>query len=394
MKSPEQINQTLVDLGLWGKHGEPDAELQTRYAFHPGEPVAFNSYITDQMHEVAEAVPNALNFMTSSLDKGNDELEHQAKAGTNSYYVPATGELWHGNMTLPPVVMLDAMLSKDNELKIAEIDVINPRALGYLAMYEQLGYGADVANALDASAEWIQQHGGDITLMYGDMQRWYKPYFSFYKKALEERGLLAESVSESEMLDTEQLHGPNYLDLPILKRKGKKFIGKTLVQQCYDGEASFMYPPAPWLSSKVWLPYLAEQGILTDYLPQSFTATPELTEELGDNVGAYCIKAGVSSGMKGLYLPDTEQHGEALQNILKGNGSYIFQEYVDNKILELQHVKGSAWETDEFFARVSLFASPYSGKLLAADITGQPVSNGYNGVHGSSDCVLAPISVN
>lgn len=342
-----------------------------------------------QMHTIAANLP-AYYDMLKNLG------EQLPTTGISSQY----GDLKIEGWMPPPVTMIDAMITADGEVKIAEVDVVNPRGLGYLALYDLI-YGNDIAApALRAIVSDAEQHGNKFSLLCGTMQGFYLPYYQLLQTYLSTKGVDCEVVAEKDIkfgspmvpkVGSDQWAPGRLLDFPQLKKATKKSYGplaKWLVDKYGSDDISFLYPPQPHLSSKLLLAAAYDEGIFGDNLPT--TRLHRSVESAQDALasGKYCVKAAISSGMKGLWLPYSQ-----IADSVKG--PVITQELVDNQMtFEITHATGGSpgWALGKFAARLSLFVGA-DGTLLASDVTAQPFEGKVKGIHGNPDCVLIPVTI-
>jgi len=397
-QTPAEMTEKVLDAGIWHMSDgqlsyKPEGfngSVQNSHQFAFTEaPVVLPQHALDQMCAIAAQVPTYYR-MLQSLG------ENLPSTGTSSQYKGIDTARW----APPPVTMIDAMITADGEVKIAEVDVINPRGLGYLALYDQLHADAGAQHALRAVARTVREHDAELTVLQGSMQNFYGPYFALLQKALKQSGAICNVTLEPDitvghdgalLVDGIAWAPSLLLDFPALRKRLKKAYGPladTIVQAYNEGVLAMLYPPQPHLSSKLLLAHASEQGIFGDHLPKTLLCEDAETARKYLATGEYCIKAAVSSGMKGLWLPGSvDVTGVKFPLVAQGL-------VADQHVLELTHASGNHkdWQVGKFLARLSLFVST-DGMLLAADITGQPYTGAVRGVHGNPDCVLAPVSL-
>jgi len=261
---------------------------------------------------------------------------------------------------------------------------------------------ADVDAALEAVRQAAEAHGGDLMILQGKMQNFYGPYFQLLQQALQQQGIDCTVAREQAItfgddgllhVDDEVWQPQTLLDFPILWRalKKQKTYGPIadFVVASYNNDAlTTLYPPQPHLSSKLLLARASEAGIFGEHLPQSLLCTNEADTRWYFDLGIFCIKAAVSSGMKGLWLPDSS-------DLVGLKYPAIAQRLVgDQYVFNLTHASGqdTDWHEGQFVARLSLYVAA-DGTLAAADIAAQPYTGAARGIHGNPDCVLAPVKL-
>lgn len=327
-------------------------------------------------------------------------------------------------MQLPVVCKVDLMESVDGSYQIAEIDGTNHRGMGYSTLTAELRSLSDPDAATFPGCAAIlaetvlAMDRTELTLLYPELERFYRPEFEVLESALCQRGVTLhlheegqpEALRFTDLADPLLLHLGHYNRFPV--------TGQETARRYAEGTLQTLFPPKPWLSSKGLLALLrneaqdkAIEDRLREFVPgdaldklRAFIPETHLISKRSEFCRAlragsiaadnYVLKASQASGMKGTVFPDDPCFPQALEQALRTRDMYVLQRIVENRPVEYRYFPNETSNAAEatWFQRVVTHVtlrsqdrtSPLPGGSIA-DIT--VTARQDRAVHGAPDCI-------
>ncbi len=293
--------------------------------------------------------------------------------------------------SIPPVIKVDMVQDEGGNYFVAEADVYNPRGLGFNAFFEKqlMALLPDVST--HPFLEWMadQLHAfaphGSMTMIVSDYERYYASSFMILADALAEKHFSLRVVYESHSIDlVAEISKTNGCAMILPESLSLPRVREALLRAHYAGDVQFFFPPKAFLGSKLLLPYMRNDFVPTTALVSKYhkSHNPDVTH------GAWILKKGQSSGMKGVIFSDMDAgvfHREIAQQYLCKRPSWIVQKQVPQKPMRLRvyNVDGSLTEGNYY---VRIIAQCCADGVIGLDITARTDRM----VHGAPDCVMMP----
>lgn len=316
----------------------------------------------------------------------------------------------------PGICKVDLMETMDGTYRIAEIDGHNKHGLGYSTLARRIRLAVAPASSgfpgiATLVAEEMRRRGKtSVTLLCADQERFYLPEFEILRAELARYGITMTVIQESAVkivASGMQVNGASvednvFVDLPFLHHNHA--LEEHLMARYQSGDAEFLIPPKPFLSSKVVMGILRndEQNadveailrsqipgtsleLLRRYVPQTRLVHARIREEEWIR---YCVdkrlvlKEVISSGMKGTSFSEDPVFASALRRAARAYYHFVLQEEVINnpKTFLYFDETGKA-QSDTWYMRVTV----HYVMRQTADVT--VTARRDKRVHGARDCL-------
>ncbi len=393
--SREHLQAYLEATGYWGT-----AELRRRnaYVLSPSAYVLSPRQKT-QLDRLSQATFGAVCRLSGHLSKlaGEHSLTNPdaqflslARTGLRGLLSPA--EIAGA---APPLLKVDLVQDEEGKFFIAEADAYNPRGFGYMALLDgsipnslkRSGPGiAAVADLMRkqevcTAAEWL--------IIVSEQERFYKPAFEVFRSVLARHGVYARIVDEAgidkELFGTETIHVFVIPETLNRNTEGREH----LLDRFRQGTARVFYPPAAYLGSKAFLPYLAQQENMAEFVPPCSLVSRKIDPLLVCNGYPAVLKGVMSSGMKQVIFsgadPDMFEKTLAEARSTK-RPTWVMQREVKQKPVPVVVFfdDGTGCIERDYYLRITAYIGE-SG-LVGAEVTGRTDPK----VHGAPDCIQIP----
>ncbi len=313
---------------------------------------------------------------------------------------------------IPRIVKVDFMEDENGELKIAEIDAMNRRAMGYATLFAaaraltkpELASFPGIPRSL--ARELKNQGTKEAILLYSERERFYRPEFNVLRSALAAFGVTIHVVSEKEFsagpggfiaaghplpLATPLFSFPPLAESPELT--------VALAELYRAGKLRLLLPPKPGLGSKGLLGLISNptqdqeiEAILRSqvnasalatvraHLPASYLVGKRL--ELPPADKHYLLKEVVSAGTKGVLFSEDPGFAAALTKAKLGTATAILQEEVAQRVRVFNsYAEGDAPCEGAWYTRLVVY--------FIAGAPAEAVATGCQGklVHGGKEAL-------
>ncbi len=270
---------------------------------------------------------------------------------------------------LPILRKCDILVDADGHFWLAEVDATNPRSWGYSILGRQLSAcqhpdQATLPGVAPLIADELKHRGTtEVTFLYGDTQRFYRPEFEIITRELRAHGIAMQAVNETEVqvLDDQLMRrttreplSHTLVDLPPMNHNGQ--LIKWLKAATLSGEVQYLIPPKYFLAAKTLLGLLSnptgEEALeallhsqisksslatVRAHLPQTWIVGRDWPEPPRPNGTGLILKRSISSGMKNIFFSTEAGFAEALAEALTDkHGSNILQTEIQNRAFAWQ----------------------------------------------------------
>lgn len=320
----------------------------------------------------------------SSHDEGR--LVSLARRAARGLLLPEDGV-----RDIPPVIKVDLVRDPRGNYGIAEIDVFNPRGLGFVALLEggvPVGMRSNRFPGMKGVAGLL---GESHSVLVSEFERFYEPSFRIYADMMKAdfgvdvRVLRASDFSPGGVGEREDtlLTIPDTLD-------ANPEVRERLLEKYRRGALKALFPPLAYLGSKAFLPYLRAYPGMQEFIPPTGLVGRKCGGTLNeiDLTKPLVLKAAVSSGLKKVVFSDIDPSFSAmLEDARKQrHPSWILQEQVPQEPLPVvvfdEHGQR---ETRDYFLRVTAYVA--ASGIVDVEVTGRPDRK----VHGAPDCIMLPV---
>lgn len=299
---------------------------------------------------------------------------------------------------IPPIIKVDMVQDANGNYFVVEVDAYNPRGLGFNALLNSIALldpsGNKVCKTIEALSQMLTKFNPNKKLFYlvSEHERYYAPSFTMLQMALLNLGIEMILVREAECQSPKEFiaklkdeaNGSLFMIPESLNNKALK---DALLESYKSGEIKLFFPPKAYLGSKLLLPYLSELPGVNGFIPPTSLVSKnhglnqiKLNKQL-------VLKAGQSSGMKGVLFSDLNKEdfsAQLKQEEGKKRASWVLQKHVPQESLSLKVFGEEGTTFQDYYLRV--IAQFSADGLLGLDITGRPDRM----VHGAPDCVMLP----
>ena len=295
---------------------------------------------------------------------------------------------------IPPVIKVDLVQDSQGHYKIAEVDVYNPRGFGYLALLDGLvpdgattaGPGisaiADSMNHFSRDAQWV--------IVVSEFERYYYPTYSIFANALEQRGLRVSVFRGRELAaGSETLAKISHVFAVPDTFVEHPEVRKLLLSRYRARELSAFYPPAAYLGSKAYLPFLRAQPGLEEFIPPSALVCrrSDPWKMIGRETPVV-LKGVMSSGHKQVIFskrePVTFENTLAEARRSKYPAWMVQEEVAQGPVSVVVFDDAGQRLTRNYFLRLTAYVA--RDGLIGLEATGRESSF----VHGAPDCIQIP----
>lgn len=387
------LDSYLEGTGYWG-----DAERRRRNAYVLS-PCAY--VITPEQKKQLDRLSTTTFSAVRTLSKYLSELAgERSLSNVDAQFLSLARTGLRGLLTpaevagsTPPVIKVDLVQDACGVYQIAEVDAYNPRGFGYMALldgtvpvsYKRSGPGVDaVADMMIAQergeTEWL--------IIVADQERFYRPAFEVFCSALARKGVYARLVDEADI--ARAVFGAGAQNVFVIPETLNQNVeGRAYLLDRYKkGDLRTFYPPAAYLGSKAFLPYLSQCEGMGEFIP-ACSLVSRKTDPLAVCNGSPSVLKGVmSSGMKQVIFSDADPDLHALKlaeaRTLK-RPSWIMQRLVEQKPIPIVVFDDATGLTErDYYLRITAYIAE-SG-LIGAEVTGRTDPK----VHGAPDCIQIP----
>ena len=336
-----------------------------------------------------------LHTLGNQTSRNNDEDQLVSIATRSSKGLLRPGEAH--SIDIPPIMKIDLVQTLDDSYKIVEIDAYNPRGLGFITLLENSirDYNTKRYPGIATCAKRMKTINTHWTHIYSDFERYYAPVFDIWIQEMKKHGVYIDdrcTEAKPELLTRTDLQfdrttsaSRNISIIPESLFNNKDFR-EHLLTLYRSKSARFFYHPTAYLGSKALLPYIREKQGMKNWIPETSLLFKK-SKVICDSNKEYVLKAGMSSGMKGVYFSDTDSEFEPKLAEVSRNKrpSWIVQEQVAQQPYPITVFnKYGERITANYYLRV--IAHITKGGILDVEITGRPDKK----VHGAPDCIQLP----
>ena len=393
------LESYLRDVGYW-----PDEKTKQRYLYRLSpSALVVSPREREGLERLARTTYAAVGLLAgrladigakkspSSHDEGR--LASLARRASRGLLLPEDGV-----RDIPPVIKVDLVRDPEGGYGIAEVDVFNPRGLGFVALLEgsvpehfrnqkrRFPGLSGLARSLGESPE-----ERSFGILVSEFERFYEPSFRIYADMMNARfGTDIRMLRPSDFApggkgeeETRLLTIPDTLDADPLVRE-------RLMEKYRAGGLYAIFPPASYLGSKAFLPYLRAYPGMEEFIPPT-ALVGRKCGGLGHTIDEgkpLVLKAAVSSGLKKVVFSDLDPSFASLleEARTQRNPSWILQEQVPQKPLPIVVFdENGERETRDYFLRVTAYVS--SEGVVDVEVTGREDRK----VHGAPDCIMLPV---
>jgi len=343
-----------------------------------------------------------------------------------------------GDRQMPAVCRLDLALApdQDSEFKILEVEGDKTHAFGYATIAEL--FARQIADVTTERLPGLVFDFGTFlkgagatpekpaVLIVGREEMFYETELKFFaqicRKNLIPLVVLAErevqvSTSGISLNDGSFPAGKNsfttdlLVNLPVLTPDGYRGTGidaDLLLRLFAEGKIRCLIPPKRFLGSKGLLALVSngdndpeletilrgcfdpgKLARLRELIPSTFVISKKskvrALAELDENPGAWVIKKSMSSGMRGVALPEGNRQRSMLGEAVEAPFNYVMQAKVAQETRTFRFAEPNNLniiKRARMFMRISPFCTP--GGISTVCVTGRETSD----VHGATDSIL------
>lgn len=332
----------------------------------------------------------------------------------------------------PFVCRLDLLKASQNGdgpfFQIAELEGDKTHGFGYLTIMDFFRKSfmnrSDTPGIISALSQELERRGtpqeAPIGLIVGLKERFYIEELRIFAKFAQEAGINLITTLESDARVTEGgLFLPSVaipittlVNLPSLDFGWGGIKAQGLLDLYRQGKIDCLIPPKRFLGSKDLLALVSngdnDQELekvlnqvfdsnillrLREFIPQTILVTKRnkkyILSILQEEPENWVVKQTLSSGMKGVALPDdAEKRAKFIKDALANPYNFIIQKKVDQQTKTFKFSEPemtSQLETANMYLRIELFASP-SG-IATVGVTARETPS----VHGAKDAIQIPV---
>ncbi len=388
-----EIDSYLVSIGYWATQ---ELRRKNTYVLSPAA-YALTCTQSQQLEVLARTVYAAMRTLSERLSALSQERsltnsDAQFLALANAGIRGLLGPKDIGG-AVPPIMKVDMMQDTDGCYRIAEVDAYNPRGLAFMALLDESlpKYHPPVGGGVAAVARMMKACGGAAswTIIVSEMERFYKPALHVLQASLTRQGVTTNIVDECD-ISNDELVGEHVLIIP--ESLNRNIEGRArLVARYRSGELKTLYPPAAYLGSKAFLPFLSQQAGMSQFIPSCSLVSKKTDPASIANGTPTVLKGVMSSGLKQVIFSDDDaqlfaaKYAEARE---MKRPSWILQHSVQQESIRIpvyldeSDTKG---HFKEYFLRITAQISETG--LVGVEVTGRPDKK----VHGAPDCIQIPV---
>ncbi len=381
------LERYLQDVGYWAT---PEDRARYAYVLSPCAYV-LNAEQKAAMERMAKAVYGAVVSLSErlsafalarSLSNNDAQFLALATSATRGLVPPSQNA-----GRVPPVLKVDLMQDATGAYKIAEVDSYNPRGLAFVSLIDATAPGRLLCGpGIRVIADMMRSISEDPwDIIVSERERFYVRAFDVMRKRLLLAGIRTRLVSENtlteESLPSRVLMIPETLD--------RNIVGRDLLVKAYaDGTLTSLFPPAPYLGSKAFLPYLASQPGMEEFVPACSLVNKRTDPLTVCNGGPYVLKGFMSSGMKQILFSDADARSFS-ETFAKARtekrSAWMMQNAVPQNPYDIDVFEYGGTLVRPYYLRITAYVSARG--LVGAVVTGRPDKK----VHGAPDCIQIPV---
>ncbi|MDB5237899.1 MAG: hypothetical protein JWM46_169 [Candidatus Kaiserbacteria bacterium] len=347
-----------------------------------------------QLDRLSKATFNAVRTLSTHL---SDLAGERSLTNKDAVFLALAGSGLRGLLgpkdiagKVPPCLKVDLVQDERGVYQIAEVDAYNPRGFGYMALLDESmpnsfpRSGPGVSAVADLMIEAAGE--GEWAIIVSEHERFYQPAFDVFRRALAHRGVYARLVYEDDV----RLLGTDIRNVFVIPESLNQNIWARahLLDRYKRGELCLFYPPAAYLGSKAFLPYLAAQEGMAEFIPACSLVCRRVDPLLVCNGYPSVLKGVMSSGMKQVIFSDADAElfrSKFAEARSQKRPSWILQKLVSQKPIPIVVFDEKSGLTQrDHFLRITAYISEKG--LVGAEVTGRPDPK----VHGAPDCIQIP----
>ncbi len=382
------LERYLADVGYWAT-----AEDRARYGYvlspcayvlTPLQKVTMTR-LSRTVYSAVVSLSRRLSELSRAKSLTNDEARFLSLATSATRGLLGPKDI---DGAVPPVLKVDIMQAESGAYKIAEVDSYNPRGLAFVSLIDatapgRLRSGPGIQVIADLMKSISEEPWGIIV---SERERFYVRAFEVMKKKLLLAGIRTRLFFESE-INTELSELRRVLMIP--ETLDRNVVGReSLVNAHKNYELYSLFPPAAYLGSKAFLPYLSEQQGMREFVPACSLVNKRIDPLAVCNGGPYVLKGLMSSGMKQILFSD-EDESDFNAALTKARGEkrsgWMMQQAVSQKPHDVEVFEHGATLVRPYYLRITAYVSAQG--LVGAVVTGRPDKK----VHGAPDCIQIPV---
>ena len=392
--SRNEVAESLVNAGYWESTGH---QGNRRYVLSPSAFVLSREQQVELSRLATALYPavGALNNRLCDIAQNEKGRTHQDGMFLRLGNTAARGLLdpVDGCRMIPPLLKVDLMQNECGDFKIAEVDVYNPRGLGYNALLNEMGAGLagkKLYPGMDTIARLLREASDRRwVIVVSAFEQYYRIAFEIFARAMSRRGVDICVIDDAHIRDNKHvLQGGAVLIVPDSLHTHAA-AREQLMEWYRDHSMRTFYPPVAYLGSKAFLPFLRACAGMEAFLPECGLVGKRWTDPREQFSGPYVLKAGVSSGLKGVFFSNLDAEAfekeYATARSLK-TGSWVLQQQVTQQAVPVT-IFGPCGvrSTKHFYLRLTIQVGE-SG-VVDAEVTGRTDPK----VHGAPDCIQLPV---
>lgn len=396
--SREQIETHLRTIGYWN-----DSAHETRYRFvlSPSA-LVLSPRLRSQLERAASAAYTAIGTLSATLSRYARErhLTHEearflkmATSRTSGLFSPREID-----GAIPPAIKIDFVISSAGDLRIAEVDAYNPRGFAYLGLLDAgippgfCRVGSGIKGLAALLRDDAVSRGAPWLILVSEHERFYAQSYAVLAGLLAREGINVTLLQEDDKLTADifsMRSGAASDILCIPSGLGNVPLREYLLGRCAAGMLNPFYPPAAYLGSKAFLPFLSDEPGMGEFVPRSYLVHKGVDPRSITNGTPMVLKGVMSSGLKQIVFSDIDccaferAYSEGLRTKYP---QWVMQEKVEQRriVATIFDDQGTR-STREYCLRLTAYAS--RDGLLGAEVTGRPDEK----VHGAPDCIQIPV---
>lgn len=380
------LESYLVNIGYWRT---PELRRRNAYVLSPSAYAISSKQRTDlerlsvATYRAVRALSERLSALAQQRTLDNAEARFLALATGSRRGLPHPKEI---RGAVPPIFKVDLMQDADGRYSIAEVDTYNPRGFGYMALLDGSvpdAYRTEPEN-MSRFSPYLAQKSDTWTILVSERERYYEPSFNILATYLKQYGIDTKLVRESSIDAVDFGH---VLCIPE-SMHDNIVLREKMVQAWCTGQLQTLFPPAAYLGSKAFLPFLREQEGMQVFIPECALVSKRSDPLPTMNGSPLVLKGVMSSGLKQVVF----SAGESLRFATEyssarktKNPLWLLQREVQQKAVPVTIFEDSgARMIRDYFLRITAYVSEKG--LLGAEVTGRPD----RAVHGAPDCIQVP----
>jgi hypothetical protein len=401
----------LVEYHIYNNFWKSEFDKRYGYVLSP-EPFVLNDEIKSQLLDIGKVIKVYQEGCKNLFSLAKNE--HGRLFNTINYIFKSACEglpLLQTNRN-SALCKVDLIIDEQNQLKILEVDIYNPRGIPYVVFLRDIfkEYRSNYLIGVESviKRELNNRATSSLLWVYADKERYYENGFLQLKRILQNN--LGINVLYMNALNIEDKEGKfnAILNVPACLNKPTEIITRgKLVREYKKDDNKFLYPIIPWMGSKSLLGIISNASkiqsvdelvfesfenieLLRNYIPPSILIgkyfkddTKKWVSSNNDSV----LKKSVSSGHKNVYFSDDINFHTNIESALSHKQpAYILQKCIKSKKILLPYFeKNGKISKDYWNLRLTVHVD-LNGDVVDAEITGRRDQF----VYGSIDSIQLP----